>query len=832
MLPTSQRYKEMVYSQDYARHFVPYITIQVVDTKAMEEGSYTASSNAFYSDPEQLTDLNEAGSFDFGTLADFQFLLDGSKRLMPEDKIPEPEEDEDEDGEEGNDNEESGTETAAEEITEDEDEEPPGPQPWLPPGQYGWCSEEMSDEDGVFEQPATLTRQYPNTITTAGRTYNFDKNYDSVPADFDIEYYRQGRLISMLPVRNNQSYTVVAYVKAKDYDRAILKVLRTSKPFRRVHLVEDVPGIRLSWDRTQIVSVGLNQQVDVYCREIISTELDFSIENAAKSLNILNAEGFEEYLRKRQPVDAALAMVFPDNTEERIPLGSFKLSEWKVPKGSINAEFICYDAIDTLVLGEYIKATIHDTAVSFYDLAKDVLEDAGIEKYTIDTQLLNLYTTAPLPIATHKELLRLIAQATQSLVLPQLDGGIHIKYNSPLLVATNFVKNPAFGSDWENWDVHDECEFTSEYIHSSKQSVKIKQNGVLKQDMDNVYYGHKYYCRCYATVTEVMTGAGAYFKANGENISVNFNEMGLREDNWVLVGAIYEIPSPPEPDPDDPNPPPVPDPHLILSVENEGSPVIVDSFMAVDLTVTYGKGDEPDLDWCNENIRFFTTQLMIPRVKGIEPVDYIDYSMLIETPEITTTEPIRSVSAKIYQYKVADEETEVYSGIHVIAGTDTIEVRFNAFAKDVTVEVTPENETTGTATLLESTIYARAAILKIQASDNAVVVVKGKALSTQVTEYRVDESLDTALIPDAKSISIDNRLITNKTTAEDITGYMLYWYKQGYEYDFDWRQNPAVECMDTVVVEDDFGVNNRVLLTDKTLEYDDGYLHGNSKGVC
>lgn len=826
MLPTSARYKEMVYSTDYARHFVPLVSIQVIDTKAREEGSYTASSNAFYSNPEQLTDLTESGSFDFGTLEDFQFLLDGTKRIMPEDKIPEP----DDGGDAGGDAGGSTASNADEPAEPEEPEEPPSPQPWLPAGQYGWCTEDMSDEDGVFSTPVMLTREYPNTVSTVGRTYTFDSNYDSVPADFDIEYYRQGRLVSMLPVRNNEAYAVVAFIKANDYDRVILKVLRTSKPYRRVHLIEDVPGIKMAWDHTQIVSMGLNQQVDIFCREIVTTEFDFSVENAAKTLNILNAEGFEAYLRRRQPVDSSLVMVFPDGSEEKIPLGTFKLAEWKVPKGSITADFICYDQIDTLTLSEYIKGTIPETAVSFYDLAKAVLEDAGIDNYTIDTELTNLYTTAPLPIASHKELLRLIAQASQSLVLPTLDGGIHLKYNSPLLVATNHVKNPAFSSDWDSWDKHDECEFTTDYIHSGKQAVKIKQSGVLRQDIKTEYYEHKIYCRCYATVTEVMTGEGAYFKANGDNIDVNFNEKGLREGNWIMSSGIYVIEKP-YIDPDDPNPPPIPDPILSLSVENAGSPIIVDSFMAVDLTVTHGDGDEPDLAWCDENIRFFTTQLMIPRHKGVEPVDTIDYSMLVETAEITTTEPLRSVSAKIYQYKEAEEETEVYSGIHVINGTDTIEVRFSAFAKDVKVEVTPESSTE-TATLLESTIYAHAAVLKIQASSNAVVVVKGKALSTQVTEFKVDETLDTLFLPDAKTITIDNRLITNKTTAEDVTGYAAYWYRLGYEYDFDWRQNPAVECLDTVVVEDDFGVNNHVLLTDKTLEYDDGYLHGNSKGVC
>lgn len=823
MLPVSQRYKNMVYSTEYARHFVPKITIQVIDTKARKEGSYTASSDTFYDNKEQLIDGITEGSFDFGTLEDFQFLLDGTKRLMPADKVPEiiPE--------------------PASEVTGHTEEPPAEPKPWLPDGQYGWCSEELSDDTGMFNPTATLTRQYENTITTMGRTYYFDASYDSVPADFDIEYYQHGRLLTVLPVRDNEAYNIVALIKADNYDRVIFRVHRTSKPFRRVHIIEDIPGIIMTWDKTQIVSVSMDQQVDVYCRELVTTELDFTIENAAKTLNILNNEGFEAYLRRRQPVESSLFMVYPDNTEEEIPLGSMKLAEWKVPKGSITASFICYDAMDTLMLSEFIKGTIPEKAVSFYELAELVLKDAGIESYTIDTELKNLYTTAPLPIASHKELLRLIAQATQSLVLPQLDGGLHIRYSSPLLVATNFIKNPAFSSGWDNWKQHDNCEFATEYIQYGKQAVKVNKAGILLQEVTDVYHEHKYYCRCYVTVpdapkpetpaAEEPTKPDAYLKANSENISVNFGDMGLRAGVWFAASSIYEIPAAPSVGQADTDPPTAPTTQLLISVENAGTPVIVDSFQVIDLTVTYGAGKEPDITWCDKNIRFFTTQLMIPRATSPVAVDTLDYSVLIDTPEITTTEPLRSVSAKIYQYSVASEVTEVYKGIHVVAGTDTIEVRFSAFAKEVKIEVTPENST-DTATLLESTIYARAAVLKIQASANAVVVVKGKVLSTQVTEYSVDETLDTVLIPDSRSISIDNALVTNKTTAEDITGYALYWYKLGYKYDFDWRQNPALEVLDTVVVQDDFNVNNSVLLIEKTLEYDDGYLHGSSRGVC
>ena len=83
----------------------------------------------------------------------------------------------------------------------------------------------------------------------------------------------------------------------------------------------------------------------------------------------------------------------------------------------------------------------------------------------------------------------------------------------------------------------------------------------------------------------------------------------------------------------------------------------------------------------------------------------------------------------------------------------------------------------------------------------------------------------------AKAQTIDNKLITNRTVAEDVAGYAAYWYNRRYTYSFDWRQNPAIQVFDTVTVYDDFNKNNPVLLTEQNLDYADGVLGGSSKGA-
>ena len=109
--------------------------------------------------------------------------------------------------------------------------------------------------------------------------------------------------------------------------------------------------------------------------------------------------------------------------------------------------------------------------------------------------------------------------------------------------------------------------------------------------------------------------------------------------------------------------------------------------------------------------------------------------------------------------------------------------------------------------------------------------VKGKKVTQSTSTYKVDADIEPSLVPDAVAKSIDNELITYRAIAENVTSFATYWYGRRYRYDFDWRQNPAVELLDTITVHDDFERNNGVYITDRELEYNNGVLSGNSKGV-
>lgn len=782
MVPTSSNYKKFVYNKaPYeldARHFLPQALIKIIDVAARDVCSYAASSTAFYNEFAELIDDVTWHPHAWGTLEDYQFLLDGTIQLMPDSVVD------------------------------------------MQAQQNGFVSEEMSDAQGNIN--VTLTCSYTQQVSTMGRMLFFDQSYDAVPADFTIIYYRTGTEIARDTVSGNAAYMYTSKVAVSRYDQMIITFTKTTRPYRRIHLTEDVPGVYVTYADKDIVSLNITQSVDIFSEELTVGEIDLTIQNITKQLDILNAEGLERYLQRRQPIEIRLNLVFPDDSIESILIAYWELSTWKSNKGALDATFTIRDPIDKLAAGEYIKGVLPSSFVSFYDLAKDVLDDAGVKAYTIDSELHNVYTKACLPIAEHKELLRMIAQATQSVVIPEADGSIHVKYISPLIYGYNALTDGAFNKA-DSWALSN-ASLSTDYLYIGSNSVKMgAPTSSVAQTISGLTAGHTYYGRFYALPTVDLTGqsgvAGMYI--DNTLTSVNIQAANLGVEVWSAVSCRFTHNAT----------------SMTVKIQSTlpANILYIDGLMICDLTMIYGAGNEPTQEWCDSNIRFIADTMLIPRAKDPAPVDNLDYNILIDAPEIETSEAVKSVETSIYSYEIASETSEVYKGVRVINGTEEFTIKFSSIAAECTVATTlvddNGNAAEGTVTVLSQNIYSRAAVLKVRATGNVQIIVTGKKVTQSTSTYKVDADIEPSLVADAIAKSIDNELITYRAIAENVTSFATYWYGRRYRYDFDWRQNPAVELLDTITVHDDFERNNGVYITDRELEYNNGVLSGNSKGV-
>lgn len=83
-------------------------------------------------------------------------------------------------------------------------------------------------------------------------------------------------------------------------------------------------------------------------------------------------------------------------------------------------------------------------------------------------------------------------------------------------------------------------------------------------------------------------------------------------------------------------------------------------------------------------------------------------------------------------------------------------------------------------------------------------------------------------IKDGVSYKIDNPLINSFEHAQDVAKWIIDEYNLRAIYNIDWRQNPALECGDIVLVEDSFKAKKQSRIIKQEFEYA-GYLSGRTE---
>lgn len=118
--------------------------------------------------------------------------------------------------------------------------------------------------------------------------------------------------------------------------------------------------------------------------------------------------------------------------------------------------------------------------------------------------------------------------------------------------------------------------------------------------------------------------------------------------------------------------------------------------------------------------------------------------------------------------------------------------------------------------------------VKLDTAYNTVKVGVYSASSKKVTSY-VSVNNITNNEPVVEYTVSDNPFITSSTIATNVANYYLSILTRRELYNVDWRQNPALDINNIVMVEDNFEVNGDVIITKQEYNYA-GYLKGSTEG--
>ena len=143
-----------------------------------------------------------------------------------------------------------------------------------------------------------------------------------------------------------------------------------------------------------------------------------------------------------QAVEILYGQELDDKRIEWIPGARAFLREWSADDDEMS--FSASDRFEDL--GElYRRGKYSSEGISLYDLAVDVLNDAGVDsrEYWLDDYLKNVKVYNPMPVVSHREALQLIANAGRCILYQNRSGNIVMK--------SSFIPDMEAGSSDETY---------------------------------------------------------------------------------------------------------------------------------------------------------------------------------------------------------------------------------------------------------------------------------------------------------------------------------------------------------------------------------------------
>lgn len=300
----------------------------------------------------------------------------------------------------------------------------------------GYVGDVLSNEECIFDTKvptATIYFRNVHTQIIPGVTIFWGTAYNEYAAHFIVTAYNGNTVVAKKEIIDNQSVTSVVEMDISNYDRITIHILSWCLPNRRARIDEIFVGIRKVYSKTDLISYSHKQSVDPISTSLPKMEIRFSIDNSDNSYNPYNLNGLAKYLTERQEVKTRYGLKLNDDTVEWIKGGSFYLSEWYAKQNGIGADFVARDLLEFMSalytddITEISERSLYDLAVQVFEAANLPKNDDGTDKWVIDESLKKITTSAPLPNDTLANCLQLIANAGCCVLYPDRDGVFHIE---------------------------------------------------------------------------------------------------------------------------------------------------------------------------------------------------------------------------------------------------------------------------------------------------------------------------------------------------------------------------------------------------------------------
>lgn len=196
----------------------------------------------------------------------------------------------------------------------------------------------------------------------------------------------------------------------------------------------------------------------------------------------------------------------------------------------------------------------------------------------------------------------------------------------------------------------------------------------------------------------------------------------------------------------------------------------------------------------------------------------ISFDNVFQEPQIKLDKLVNAVEVIVYNYDKGEEKEILKSSIE-INGEETVFVVYqNPVFGEVVITVS------GATNYRIVNSYTNGVSLFIKATGTVEMSAVGSSLVIKKIAFTLTDNS----IKDGVTLKLENPLIVDPEHARDVGLWLLKESRLRALYQVNWRQNPALECGDIVLVEDSYKAKKQSRITKQEFKYS-GYLSGKSE---
>lgn len=267
--------------------------------------------------------------------------------------------------------------------------------------QVGWVSAELSDANGVFEEPVGLSIDFYSRPIVSFRVV-FDNSRDNLVKDFKLIFTKADGSTTEFAYVDNTSVILDAEVNIPDVVKVQLLISRIARPNAPV-VVYSIPLLSNILykgydDESDIISIDLFEELSYeddleMLGGVSANEITVTLDNSNRDFFFNSGSLVANQLKRNRKIVPWLGAEIIPGEIEWYTLGTFWSYKWDVPVNGLTATVVGFDTIGLLGNTPF---TNHQTQVykSIGFLLEYILEDAKEQlsflEYNIDESLYDI----------------------------------------------------------------------------------------------------------------------------------------------------------------------------------------------------------------------------------------------------------------------------------------------------------------------------------------------------------------------------------------------------------------------------------------------------------